>query len=157
MGKNRCQVCDGPVVNGRCKLCGMPYRNDEILYHLNENRSDHYRHATIRAREAMRQEEIPLGDKKPRQTAAGKTVSGKPSVKAATKNTGSVYTSGKTTTTSGKYPAQKVKKKKKNSLISFIFLIIIILASVPDLRDALQETFGGYLEEIVNEFTMEER
>ena len=42
MEKKRCQVCDGPVVNGRCKLCGMPYRNDETLYHLNENRSDHY-------------------------------------------------------------------------------------------------------------------
>ena len=27
MGK-RCQVCDGPIVNGRCKYCGMPYRND---------------------------------------------------------------------------------------------------------------------------------
>ena len=48
MEKKRCQVCDGPVVNGRCKLCGMPYRNDETLYHLNENRSDHYRHATSR-------------------------------------------------------------------------------------------------------------
>lgn len=155
MGKNRCQVCDGPVVNGRCKLCGMPYRNDEILYHLNENRSDHYRHATIRTREAMRQEEIPLGDKKPRQTTAGKTISGKTPVKAATKNSGSVYTSGKIT--SGKYPTQKVKKKKKNSFISFIFFVIIVLASVPELRDALQETFGGYLEEIVNEFTMEER
>ena len=61
MEKKRCQVCDGPVVNGRCKLCGMPYRNDETLYHLNENRSDHYRHATSRARAIMRQEEIPLG------------------------------------------------------------------------------------------------
>lgn len=49
MERKRCQVCDGPVVNGRCKLCGMPYRNDETLYHLNENRSDHYRHATSRA------------------------------------------------------------------------------------------------------------
>ena len=64
MEKKRCQVCDGPVVNGRCKLCGMPYRNDETLYHLNENRSDHYRHATSRARAIMRQEEIPLGDRR---------------------------------------------------------------------------------------------
>ena len=64
MEKKRCQVCDGPVVNGRCKLCGMPYRNDETLYHLNENRSDHYRHATGRARAIMRQEEIPLGDRR---------------------------------------------------------------------------------------------
>ena len=57
MEKKRCQVCDGPVVNGRCKLCGMPYRNDETLYHLNENRSDHYRHATSRARAIMREQE----------------------------------------------------------------------------------------------------
>ena len=75
MEKKRCQVCDGPVVNGRCKLCGMPYRNDETLYHLNENRSDHYRHATSRARAIMRQEEIPLGDKKA-GSAAYKTGTG---------------------------------------------------------------------------------
>ena len=54
MEKKRCQVCDGPVVNGRCKLCGMPYRNDETLYHLNENRSTHYRHATSRAQSCAR-------------------------------------------------------------------------------------------------------
>ena len=75
MEKKRCQVCDGPVVIGRCKLCGMPYRNDETLYHLNENRSDHYRHATSRARAIMRQEEIPLGDKKA-GSAAYKTGTG---------------------------------------------------------------------------------
>lgn len=60
----RCQVCDGPVVNGRCKLCGMPYKNDEVLYHLNESRSDHYKHATSRARQEMRTEQIPLPDRK---------------------------------------------------------------------------------------------
>lgn len=59
----RCQVCDGPVVNGRCKLCGMPYRDDEIMYHLNENRRDHYRHSSARVQRAMRRQEIPLGDK----------------------------------------------------------------------------------------------
>lgn len=36
MAGQRCQVCGGKVVNGRCSLCGMPYRNDEVLYHLNE-------------------------------------------------------------------------------------------------------------------------
>ena len=49
----KCQVCDGLVVNGRCKLCGMPYRKDEELYHLNERRSDHYQHATPAARKMM--------------------------------------------------------------------------------------------------------
>ena len=87
MERKRCQVCDGPVVNGRCRLCGMPYRNDETLYHLNENRSDHYRHATSRARAIMRQEEIPLGDKKP-GNAVGKSYK---SGTAGTVGTGNKY------------------------------------------------------------------
>ena len=69
MKKKRCQICDGPISNGRCKLCGMPYRNDEILYHLNENRSDHYRHATENARRIMREMEVPLGDKEKQKKA----------------------------------------------------------------------------------------
>lgn len=66
MGKmrTRCQVCEGPIANGRCKLCGMPYRNDEVLYHLNERRDDHYRHATAKAKDIMRQSEVPLREKK---------------------------------------------------------------------------------------------
>ena len=52
MGK-KCQVCGGPVVNGRCKYCGMPYRNDMELYHLNEDRSEHYRHSSAKVRKAM--------------------------------------------------------------------------------------------------------
>ena len=54
---------------------GMPYRNDETLYHLNENRSTHYRHATSRAQAIMRQNEISLGDKKA-GSAAYKTGTG---------------------------------------------------------------------------------
>lgn len=59
----RCQLCDGVISNGRCKVCGMPYRNDEVLYHLNENRRDHYKHATPKAQEIMRQSMVPQGDK----------------------------------------------------------------------------------------------
>ena len=62
MGK-KCQVCGGPVVNGRCKYCGMPYRNDMELYHLNEDRSEHYRHSSAKVRKAMAESEIPLPDK----------------------------------------------------------------------------------------------
>lgn len=60
----KCQVCDGPIVNGRCKLCGMPYRRDEELYHLNEDRSEHYRHASRSVQRKMREQEIPLADRK---------------------------------------------------------------------------------------------
>ena len=55
MAGEKCQVCGGRVVNGRCSLCGMPYRNDEILYHLNEPRDVHYRHASAKVRDMMRQ------------------------------------------------------------------------------------------------------
>ena len=55
MAGEKCQVCGGRVVNGRCSLCGMPYRNDEVLYHLNEPREVHYRHASAKVRDMMRQ------------------------------------------------------------------------------------------------------
>lgn len=60
----RCQVCDGPIVNGRCKLCGMPYKRDEVLYHLNESKSEHYKHASEKARAQMKQAHIPVSDRK---------------------------------------------------------------------------------------------
>ena len=53
MAGEKCQVCGGRVVNGRCSLCGMPYRNDEVLYHLNEPREVHYRHASAKVRDMM--------------------------------------------------------------------------------------------------------
>lgn len=49
-----------PIVNGRCKYCGMPYRNDAVMYHLNEDRSEHYRHSSAKVRREMDQSEIPL-------------------------------------------------------------------------------------------------
>ena len=55
MAGERCQGCGGKVVNGRCSLCGMPYRNDEVLYHLNEPREVHYKHASAKVRDMMRQ------------------------------------------------------------------------------------------------------
>ena len=60
---SRCQICDSVIVNDRCPVCGMPYRKDEKLYHLNESRDDHYMHASSKARAEMRDNEIPLGDK----------------------------------------------------------------------------------------------
>ena len=63
MSRIRCQICDGMIRNGRCTWCGMPYKKEEVLYHLNENRDDHYRHASKMARRIMVDNEIPLGDK----------------------------------------------------------------------------------------------
>lgn len=82
MGK-RCQVCDGPVVNGRCKYCGMPYRNDLELYHLNEDRSEHYRHASAKVRKAMAESEIPLPDRNKTANKSSKTSTVKKTVPKA--------------------------------------------------------------------------
>ena len=73
--EKRCQVCDGPIVNGRCKYCGMPYRNDMELYHLNEDRSEHYRHASAKVKKAMAENEIPLSDRNKTVPKAAKTSS----------------------------------------------------------------------------------
>ena len=106
MGK-RCQVCDGPIVNGRCKYCGMPYRNDMELYHLNEDRSEHYRHSSAKVRKAMAESEIPLPDR-------NKTTK-KPEKKA------SVRTTQKTT--------QKPKKKEARASKNFWRLILVLIAA----------------------------
>ena len=60
------------------QYCGMPYRNDMELYHLNEDRSEHYRHSSAKVRKAMAESEIPLPDrnkttKKPEKKAAVRT------------------------------------------------------------------------------------
>lgn len=78
----RCQLCDGFIINGRCKICGMPYRNDEVLYHLNESRHTHYKHATPKAKEMMHQNMIPLGDTKSGKAKTSDRVMSKEQIRA---------------------------------------------------------------------------
>lgn len=106
MGK-KCQVCGGPVVNGRCKYCGMPYRNDMELYHLNEDRSEHYRHSSAKVRKAMAESEIPLPDR----NKTTKTPEKKASVKTTQKTT------------------QKPKKKEARASKKFWRLILVLIAA----------------------------
>lgn len=58
-----CPICGDQIVNGRCKFCGMPYRNEEALYHLNESSREHYRHSSSDVKKKMREAAVPLGDK----------------------------------------------------------------------------------------------
>lgn len=58
----RCFLCDGPVAGGRCLLCGMPNEKTDALYHLNEQRRDHMKHASAQAKKVLKQRSIPLGD-----------------------------------------------------------------------------------------------
>ena len=85
----KCPLCDGPIINGRCRDCGMPYKSDEVLYHLNESSREHYRHATPEAREKMRRNRIPLGDEpKTHNAKAGTGRSGSAKGSAAGKGSG---------------------------------------------------------------------
>ena len=149
MEKNRCQVCEGPVVNGRCRLCGMPYRNDETLYHLNENRSDHYRHATNRARAMMRQEEIPLGDKRAGNTGTANRASGQSTVKRQNTTGNQNFTrsqsatgsyGGKNVTGKGNSTPRRDPSKNGNSSFSLIAALILLCVGVPMLIGLVKET-----------------
>ncbi len=118
----KCQVCGGPVSGGRCRLCGMPYRNDNEMYHLNENRRDHYQHASASTRRKMAESEIPLPDRG-RPGTARTTYSSKSSGTAGQYNrprTGSG-------TTIPNVPKSQQKKKKTSSAAVLIYLIILLM------------------------------
>lgn len=137
MGK-RCQVCDGPIVNGRCKYCGMPYRNDMELYHLNEDRSEHYRHASAKVKKVMAESEIPLPDrnktaKKPGKTAAVKTQKTSSGTQTARtqKTVGQSYDTRtvRTYQTSQKTTQKKKKKEGKASKVFWSFILVLMVAA----------------------------
>lgn len=138
----KCPLCDGSVVNGRCRDCGMPYRNDEILYHLNEDRRSHEKHATDKAREELLKRMVPLGDMKQAsgqvsgantRKASGKTGQKnitrtadqkvKDKQKAAAK---SKKEFGRSSNSSWS-PEKKSKKKKALNRIIFWGLVVLVL------------------------------
>ena len=159
MGK-RCQVCDGPVVNGRCKYCGMPYRNDLELYHLNEDRSEHYRHASAKVRKAMAESEIPLPDRNKTANKSSKTSTVKKTVPKA--KTEKVQTSvkkasagqnvGTRTYTTNRNPVQKRKEKKKSKNGATVFwIIVVILLSVAAQTEEYWDSIGYRIESFLND------
>ena len=110
----KCPLCDGSVVNGRCTFCGMPYRKDEILYHLNESRSDHYKHATPKAKKIMTEQQKGKSAGSVRNTAVTAQKSQqRPNSSAGTRNT--------RTAASTRTPVQK--KQKKGSGVLWIVII----------------------------------
>lgn len=172
MGK-RCQVCDGPIVNGRCKYCGMPYRNDMELYHLNEDRSEHYRHASAKVKRAMAESEIPLPDRNKTTLKAGKTaaartqktVSGAQTVRTQTARTqnAKARTSGAKKPASQSYTAQASRtystgqktvqrEKKKTGRAGKIFwIIVMILMVVAGQTVEHWGTIGYQIEDFISE------
>lgn len=161
----KCQVCDGPVVNGRCKYCGMPYRNDEVLYHLNESRADHYRHATPDAKKIMRQqsasaqnrkealgrtsskEEIKLHQQKVRQAAVERMTTVK--TPTAGKRETSLP-SGSPAKAARKQGGSYGKNSRRNSKYSLFVAVILLLAAViPGIVEEAETRYGASGEKIV--------
>ena len=144
----KCQICDGPVKNGRCTLCGMPYRNDEVLYHLNENRYDHYRHATPEVRKKMKAQEIPLGD----QPKTDANVSSKEEIQARQNAMRQEAMKRINTTRTASTKKVKTEKKKDSSgLVKIIILIVVLLMGfgpmIEDALESLTETVPSFWEE----------
>ena len=129
MGRMKCQVCGGPVAKGRCKLCGMPYRNDEVLYHLNENRRDHYSHATEKAQQIMRQMEKPSGDK---NTSAGNS-------KDSAKIREDIKKQQQKVRRDAVSRIDKTKKKKSSWFTILILIIILLCSLLPSFLDYVKE------------------
>lgn len=136
----KCPLCDGPVVNGRCRQCGMPYKNDELLYHLNEDRRTHEKHATDKAKEELLKRMVPLGDtskqtssrtvNKNTQKKSSKTIgrsTSQTTEKKARNNQKAAARSKKEFGRSNNSSWSSEKKpKKKKSLGGIIFWIIVI-------------------------------
>lgn len=152
MAKIRCQVCGGPVAKGRCKYCGMPYRNDEVLYHLNENRRDHYTHATEKAKQAMRQMEIPLGDKnntkgniKTKEEVKKQQQAIRQEAEKRIKSTKPQNMNTSTYKPKGAASGGQKKKSKASTWITVIIFIVIILSSIwPNIVDYVKEKIRYY-------------
>lgn len=150
----KCPLCDGPVVKGRCTVCGMPYRNDEVLYHLNESRSDHYEHATPKAKKIMKKqqssqstdtapgrnatrESIQEHQRKVRQDAVKRMTGGKTS---QTGKTGTTRTWQ--TTNTGK--SGKKTKKKGSRLLVLLILLSVLAGMIPGIVDAVRQIWDKY-------------
>lgn len=165
MAGQRCQVCGGKVVNGRCSLCGMPYRNDEVLYHLNEPREIHYKHASAKVWDMMRQYgqdadqttqhngNVNRNTNPSRNTDLNRNLTGSRNTGAAAgrKTAAAVNTRNKTTV--GRNRAEVLeqgkkqqKKDQKSSGAGWIIWFIVTLAILlPKLWDFLADWIGTNL------------
>lgn len=136
----KCPLCDGPVVNGRCRQCGMPYKNDELLYHLNEDRRTHEKHATDKAKEELLKRMVPLGDtakqtssrtvnkntQKKSSKMIGRSTSQTTEKKARNNQKAAARSKKEFGRSNNSSWSSEKKPKKKKSLGGIIFWIIVI-------------------------------
>lgn len=145
----RCPLCDGPIVNGRCTQCGMPYRNDEVLYHLNESRSDHYKHASTQAKKIMKKQQYPqTADTVPGRNATRETIQEhqkkvrQEAVKRMTGSTRPVQPgAGKKHQTTEK---KRSGKKGGKILVVVILLISVLSGLIPGVVELARQAYDEY-------------
>lgn len=125
----RCQVCDGPVKGDRCVLCGMLYRSDEELYHLNESRSTHYGHVNEHTRKLMRAQEVALPDRNNQAVEKHKEFS-KASSAAGKKILSAEFVQAEREKIASQLQPSMWRTKKRKAGIALPAIIVIILIQI---------------------------
>ena len=157
MAGQRCQVCGGKVVNGRCSLCGMPYRNDvrDMMrqYGQDADQTTQHNGNVNRNTNANRNTNINRNTNASRNTDLNRNLTGSRNTGTAAgrKTAAAVNTRNKTTV--GRNRAEVLdqgkkqqKKDQKNSGAGWIIWIIVTLAILfPKLWDFLADWIGTNL------------
>lgn len=107
----RCPLCDGHVLNGRCQNCGMPYKKDEFLYHLNENRQAHEKYVSEKVKKEIPERKVHK-EEVPKRKGTSENV----------------------------MPQDKKRKnkKKKKSRIQWLFCILVIFILIAPLLENIE-------------------
>lgn len=113
----------------------MPYKNDAILYHVNEDRKTHDRHASEKAREELRKRLAPSGTVKKAQQIQpqSKTVrnsTGSQSAYRPQKQKNPAKVKASSVTEKRNPLSSEPKKKKKHQGIFMVLMLMIILLPV---------------------------
>lgn len=139
MGKIKCSLCEGLIINGRCTGCGMYYREENKRYYLNVRRSDEEPVVLNEEPEHEKKNRLLEEEKKKTQktiekyrqsdSAWGKYENIKPKAKAGETKSGKAgsYAAGRQNTVSGK---AKGTTKSANKSVGLIFSILIFAGGV---------------------------
>ena len=141
----RCQLCDGPVVGGRCKSCGMPYKNDAVLYHVNEDRKTHDRHASEKAREELRKRLAPSETVKkaqqpqPQRKTTGNTTGNQTAYRAQKQKNPAKVKASSVSEKKNTISSQPKKKKRHQGIFLILSFLIVFLPVIQSLWDTWRE------------------
>ena len=120
----KCCVCEGSVVNGRCTQCGMPFREEIDLYHLNENRRDHLEHMSAKDKqEYIKRQQMSY--RQPVQQPVPGNADGRP-MHSGTAGKGPAGTYAYDARPQ-KMPQQKQKNGGVVAIVVFVIMLIMIL------------------------------